>query len=1092
MTHLPRFGPRRALAVLAIALVAVLAPALALAAARKLNAPLAVGGQVAPVVRPDPAAGRDLRPGYQLAPDGATVVYIADHATAGVFELWGAPLAGGAPVRLSGPLVPGGAVVEFAIDPDGRRVVYRADQRVDESFELFSAPIGGGAPVALNSFLVPGGDVTDFAIGPGGTVVFRADRNDDEVFDLFSVALAGGPDVRLNRRADNQPDVQPDFAVTPDGRRALFRYNPADPATFDLFSAPIAGDAPPAKLGLKTVGEAGGPSVLDFAVSPDSSRVALRARDPATGSANLLLAPAAGDGPLFGALTALGPGRSVEQPPAAEHPGEDWLPPAELPYAFTRDSARVVFIADVEDGVYQLHAVAAALAAAGDGAPPAPALLSPTVTGSRDVTTFRISPAGERIVFRADIVDNRFELISVLADGTSTVFLFPFLEPFADVRTFAIAPDGERVISGGDYAVDGRVELRGGPIDSTAGVVPLNTPLAPGDGVRAFELAAGRRVVYSARGEGDAAVALYSALDTGGGQVRLSPPPAAGGAVEDFVVGPGPGAQVVFRADLAVDEVFTLAGVPAAGGAATTLTSSAAVSGDVEAFALTPDNARAVYLAEQRVDEVHELFAAPLAGGPPVRVSGDLAPGGDVRAFTLGPDSARAVYLADQDADEVVELYSAPLAGGPAVRLNPPLAPGGDVSAFKLGAGGAVVYLADQEADGVFELFAAPIAGGSTPVRLSASGPGKAIHSFAISADGRHVVYLADAGAAGAAELLSVPIAGGAAAALNAPLPAGGAVRAFELSPDGARAVYAADQREAGVVELFSVPIAGGQPVRLSPNLAEGRDVYVGPACRGQRGQWDPVEPDGAAPFLVGPGSRRVVYCADQDADEVLELYSAPLDGGAPAVKLNVPPGAGGGVRRFELSPDGARAVFTALTVVAGSPQEQLYAAPVAGGDSPPALLNAPVRPQSFVQSFAVSPDGATVAFAGDQLAAGRVELFAVAITGGAPSRRNGELAPGGNVAAFRIGGDGTRVVYLADQEADGAPELFAQVMIGNGLPMRLNEALPPGGAVQPDFRLSGSAGAVFRADQDTPGVVELYGVSFKGRGEVHLPLVVE
>lgn len=1091
MTHLPRSG-RRAPAVLALALVAFLAPALALATPSKLNAPLAVGGQIAPVARPDPALGRDLRPGYQVAPGGGAVVYIADHATAGVFELWAAPLAGGAPVRLSGPLAPGGAVVEFAVDPAGRRVVYRADQRVDESFELFSAPIGGGAPVALNSFLVPGGDVTDFAISSdGGSVVFRADRNDDDVFDLFGVSISGGPDVRLNRRADNQPDVQPDFAITPDGRRALFRYNPAEPATFDLFSAPVAGDAPPVELGLKTVGEAGGPSVLDFAVSPDSSRVALRARDPATGSANLLLAPAAGDGPLFGALTALGPGRSVEQPPASEHPGEDWLPPAELPYAFTDDSARVVFIADVEDGLYQLHAVAA-VPAAGDGAPPAPALLSPTVTGSRDVTNFRISPAGGRIVFRADIVGDRFELISVLADGTATVFLFPFLEPFADVHTFAISPDGERVISDGDYAVDGQVELRAGPIDSTAGVVTLNAPLAPGDGVRAFTLAGGRRVVYSARGEGDDAVALFSALDTGGGQVRLSPRPAAGGAVEDFVVDPGPGAQVVFRADLAVDEVFALAGVPAAGGAATTLTSSAAVSGDVEAFALTPDNARAVYLADQRVDEVHELFAAPLAGGPSVRVSGDLAPGGDVRAFAVGPDSSRAVYLADQGADEVVELFSAPLAGGPAVRLNPPLAPGGDVAAFKLGAGGAVVYLADQEGDGVFELFAAPIAGGSTPVRLGAAGIGKAIRSFAISADGRRVVFLADSGAPGAAELFSVPIGGGAGTALNAPLPAGAAVRAFELSPDGARAVYAADQREAGVVELFSVPIAGGQPVRLNPNLADGRDVYVGPACRGQRGQWDRVEPDGAAPFLVSPDSRRVVYCADQDADEVLELYSAPIDGGAPAVKLNIPPGAGGGVRRFELSPDGARAVFTALTVASGSPQEQLYAALLAGNDGPPALLNAPVRPQSSVQSFAVSPDSAAVAFAADRLAASRVELFAVPIAGGAPSRRNGELAPGGNVAAFRIGRDGARILYLADQEADGAPELFAQVMIGNGLPMRLNRALPPGGAVQPDFRLSGSAGVVFRADQDTPGVVELYGVSFKGRGEVHLPLVGE
>lgn len=1090
MAHLPRPGRRAPAAItLALALGVALAPALALAAARRLNPPLALGGQVAALAREDAASGRSLRPGYQVSPDGAAVVYLADQSTAGVVELYSVPVGGGRPVRLNGPLAPGGSVVEFAVDATGRRVVYRADQREDESFELFSVPIGGGAPVALNSFLVPGGDVTGFAISPdGAAVVFRADRNDDEVFDLFRAPIAGGPDMQLSERAGPQGDVQPDFAISPDGGRVLFRADPLAPGLFDLFSAPLAGGAPPAELGIGLVGQPGGASVVDFAISPDGARVALRARDQATGAANLQLAPADGQGGQFLPLTALGPGSSVDAPPPSEHPGEDWLPPQELPYAFTPDSAEVVFIADAIDGVYQLHAVPAG---PGLGAPPAPTLLSPTVTGPRDVTGFRIGPGDGRILFRADIVDDRFELISVLRDGSSTIFLFPAAAPFADVREFAITPDGERAVYSGDFAADGQVELRSGPLAGSDGIVTLSGPLPPGGGVRAFALAGADRVVYSA----DQAVAgvaeLYSASVGGGESAPLNPPPAVGGGVADFVVGPGPAPQVVFRGDLATDEVYNLSSVPAAGGAATTLSDTASVSGDVVAFALAPDGAHAIYLADQRVDERYELYAAPLAGGEAARLSGELAPGGDVRAFAVAPAGGRVVYSADQDTDEQVELYSAPIGGGPAVRISAPLPPAGDVAEFTLAADGArALYLADGAADGVFDLYSAPAAGGAPAAQLSALAKGRAILGFAASPDGGRVVFLADQGAQGVFELLSVPAGGGAPVTLGGPMPEGGAVRAFAFTPDGGRVVYAADQRAPGVVELFSVPSGGGPATRLSPTLAAGRDVYVGPACQGQRPQWEQPDPGGAAPFLISPDSRRVVYCADQDADEVLELFSVPVAGGAPPVKLNIPPGTGGGVRRFELTPDGARAVFTAVTLVAGAPQEQLYSAPIGGGARPPALLNGPVRPLSFVQRFAVSPDSAAVAFTSDREAAGQVGLYAAPVAGGQPSRRSGALAPGARVGAFLIGADGARVVYLADPRADGADELYATLMVGSVVPTRISDPLPPGGDVRPDFRLTAAGDAVYRADIAADELVELFQVPTRGIGVVFLPFV--
>jgi hypothetical protein len=60
-------------------------------------------------------------------------------------------------------------------------------------------------------------------------------------------------------------------------------------------------------------------------------------------------------------------------------------------------------------------------------------------------------------------------------------------------------------------------------------------------------------------------------------------------------------------------------------------------------------------------------------------------------------------------------------------------------------------------------------------------------------------------------------------------------------------------------VELYSVPIEGGKADKLNGPLVAGGQVHS---------------------FMIDAGSRRVLYRADQDIDEVFELYSVPLAGG--------------------------------------------------------------------------------------------------------------------------------------------------------------------------------------------------------------------
>ena len=82
-----------------------------------------------------------------------------------------------------------------AISRDGTRAVFRADAQIDGCFEVFAAPLDGGAPaVRLNAPFGPpllASAKSDLAIAPdSATVLFRADSGFQEI-DLFAAPLDG-------------------------------------------------------------------------------------------------------------------------------------------------------------------------------------------------------------------------------------------------------------------------------------------------------------------------------------------------------------------------------------------------------------------------------------------------------------------------------------------------------------------------------------------------------------------------------------------------------------------------------------------------------------------------------------------------------------------------------------------------------------------------------------------------------------------------------------------------------------------------------------------------------------------------------------
>ena len=211
--------------------------------ARRLNAPLVLDGDV----------GADLgSPPFLIAPDSQRVVYLADQDLDEKTEIYSVPIDGHAlPVKLNDAF-PAWAEVEsavpgYAISPDATRVAYTADRDVDQSFELFSVPIAGGAPLKLSTPALPGrgldgGNRPSFEFAADGQrIAYRADLHVDDRFVLYSVPADGSlAPVALSDLASGLGDVL-EFALTPDGESAVFRADTTTAQVFELFSAPIDG-----------------------------------------------------------------------------------------------------------------------------------------------------------------------------------------------------------------------------------------------------------------------------------------------------------------------------------------------------------------------------------------------------------------------------------------------------------------------------------------------------------------------------------------------------------------------------------------------------------------------------------------------------------------------------------------------------------------------------------------------------------------------------------------------------------------------------------------------------------------------------------
>ncbi len=455
-----------------------------------------------------------------------------------------------------------------------------------------------------------------------------------------------------------------------------------------------------------------------------------------------------------------------------------------------------------------------------------------------------------------------------------------------------------------------------------------------------------RYLVFTARVDEGDELGLWSKPLTGGAATRLDVLAGTGWTLNEYAISPD-AAWVVYVAEREVDDHEALLRVPIAGPASATIALSGAAPAwpvQIGAFTFTPAGDRVLFTADLREYGVRELFRVPIDGGALTRLSGTMVSNGDVHGFGLSPDGAWVVYRADQVADRHDELYSVPVTGTSSLsaQLN---------------------HAIDR-----FLVVCMP----------SGDTGRAAIDSFQISPDSDHVVYVAESivnyqGSCDEVhELYSAPIDGSAAGIQiqDSVDDNNEDVGTYQIGPNSDRVVYLyRERRKVGtttynVNELYRVPIAGGSSTKLSPDLLPSATIDL----------WN---------YEFTPDEERVVFVVDMGRTYPdFAVFSVPFTGtGADAVEISGPMGSGGAVyafiTRFKISPDGQQVIYRADQDT--DEVYELYLVPIAGPQGASVKISGHMQPDGdlvFEPLYGFSPDGQWVTYVADQETKGVRELF--------------------------------------------------------------------------------------------------------------------
>jgi Tol biopolymer transport system component len=282
--------------------------------------------------------------------------------------------------------------------------------------------------------------------------------------------------------------------------------------------------------------------------------------------------------------------------------------------------------------------------------------------------------------------------------------------------------------------------------------------------------------------------------------------------------------------------------------------------------------------------------------------------------------------------------------------------------------------------------------------------------------------------------------------------------------------VFIADKETNGKVELYKYTLATSTTSKVNDLLIAAGNVTS---------------------FAISPDRKWIAYVADQDTDEVFELYVAPADGTSSAIKVSGTLIAGGDVSddvvwapnssRIAYRNNGSTAAQFDLTTVTPLGTDRVNVTAAGAG-----LGNV------ISNSYTWSPDSLTVGYMSDQASAA-IELWTNSgSTQTNNTQVNGNIVLNGDVTEYAWAPDGSKIVYRADQVVNGTFELYTSMPNGT-----VNT--PVGGVTGTGIASNVEVGSIvwapnssriaYRADLVTDELFNLHTVLPDGTGRVKVNL---
>lgn len=332
-----------------------------------------------------------------------------------------------------------------------------------------------------------------------------------------------------------------------------------------------------------------------------------------------------------------------------------------------------------------------------------------------------------------------------------------------------------------------------------------------------------------------------------------------------------------------------------------------------------------------------------------------------------------------------------------------------------------------------------------------------------VSPDGEWIVYIQDAQTNNALALWAVRRTGGTPKRISGTLPIGGIFWNIRFTPDSRHVLYSADQETLGKMELYTVPLLGtaADGIKLNPPMPSDARAYN---------------------IELTEDGQRVVFNTQRAANNGHSLFSAPVDGSAPAVGLDGPFEADGRAVNYEIVDD--RVVFIRLDTFSGD--GDVWSTPIAGPATSGTRLSETLDAGGGVDDLRLdfSPDRTRVAFRARASAGAPLGLWIADVEGAAGSA-TALVVPDSNTKRvdtdFEFSADGTRVVFVADLDVDDMDELFSVAADGSGSPVQLNTGLIAAGDVRGSVICPGSSSVLYIADWAVDERDELFSVPAAG-----------